>query len=294
MDTLDIRNYLYFQRLMLGIKRISPGEAEEMYFHTHTFSELVIVLESQGCCHWAEGKWAQLKRGDVLLLRQEEVHAYEHTRSLHLINLLFDVGHLSLPLLDGSSMEIFHLLNARTTRPGDAPPECPVASLNEEELQEIISLADALEMELQQTLPGKQLRCFALFTDILVLLGRKGRTAPSPDATDALEAAVTYLNRHFREKISVAKLARIACLSERALFLKFRRQTGCSPQEYRLKKQIEYAAALLKSSRDSLERIAAECGFCDANHLSKRFTAVMGLPPGTFRRNCRKENGAKS
>ena len=58
--------------------------------------------------------------------------------------------------------------------------------------------------------------------------------------------------------------------------------------------ESETVSALLKSSRDSLERIAAECGFCDANHLSKRFTAVMGLPPGTFRRNCRKENASKS
>lgn len=289
MDTLDLKTFLYFQHLMLGIKRIHAGDGEEMYFHDHSFSELVIVLKAGKCLHWAEGKSASLKRGDVLLLRQGEIHAYENTDQLEIINLLYDAERLPFPLMDGSTMELLQLAGIHGSRREDNTPELPLAFLDEKALGEVISLADALEEELKQTLPGKNLRCFALFINILVLLGRGGRNTPVSGETDSIELVLAYLNRRFYEKVSAAKLAKIACISERSLFLRFRRLTGYSPQGYRLRKQIEYAALLLKNSRKSLERIASECGFCDANHLSKRFTALMGVPPGAFRRSCRKE-----
>lgn len=286
METLTLKDYPRLERLTLGIKRIHPKEADEMYFHDHTFSELVFILNAPGTRHWAEGRSYTLRRGDVLLLHPGQTHAYEQTGALELVNLLYDTERFPLPLLDGSAMELFPFMTSLRKR-GKRPPELPIVTLTEEQLLRAASELDTIEEELQNALPGAHLRCFACFVNILVLLGRAGGNRNSPDGASSAETALAYLNRHFKEPVSTAKLARIACLSERSLFLRFREMTGCSPQEYRHRKQIEFATELLKNSRLSLGRIAEECGFCDANHLSKRFTALMGCPPGAFRRKTR-------
>ena len=289
METLTLKNHPHLERLTLGIKRIHPKEAEEMYFHDHTFSELVFILNAPGTRHWAEGRSYMLRRGDVLLLHPGQIHAYERTDALELVNLLYDTERFPLPLLDGNAMELFPFMTS-LRKQGDRSPELPIVTLPEEQLLRAAAELDIIEEELKNALPGAHLRCFACFVDLLVLLGRAGGNRNPPENASSAETALAYLNRHFREPVSIARLARIACLSERSLFLRFREMTGCSPQEYRRRKQVEFAAELLKNSRRTLSRIAEECGFCDANHLSKRFTALMGCPPGAFRRKNRGEN----
>ena len=286
METLTLKSHPHLERLTLGIRRIHPNEAEEMYFHDHTFSELVFILHSPGTRHWAEGRSYTLRRGDVLLLHPGQIHAYEQTGALELVNLLYDTERFPLPLLDGSAMELFPFMTS-FRKQEDRSPELPIVTLSEEQLLRAAAELDIIEEELQKNLPGAHLRCFACFVNILVLLGRAGGNRNFPDGASSAETALAYLNRHFREPVSIAKLARIACLSERSLFLRFREMTGCSPQEYRRRKQVEFAAELLKNSRRTLAGIAEECGFCDANHLSKRFTALMGCPPGAYRRQNR-------
>jgi transcriptional regulator GlxA family with amidase domain len=64
----------------------------------------------------------------------------------------------------------------------------------------------------------------------------------------------------------------------------FRRSTSLPPHRWLLQARVERAMALLKRHRESLGEIALACGFVDQSHLTRVFTARVGVSPGAWRR----------
>ena len=82
---------------------------------------------------------------------------------------------------------------------------------------------------------------------------------------------------------SVGELARRLRVSERLLRLRFRQATGKSPHEAIAQARLDRAMRMVTETRAPLAEIAAECGFADASHMSKAFSAAFGKSPVTFR-----------
>lgn len=275
-----------WQHFSIGVRRIAAGRHSEKNFHDHHFSEIVLILQSDNAVHWAEGKSAVLHRGDVLLLHPGRVHGYQNSGSLELVNLLYKADRLPLPLLDGADMDLFpFLISAKLAR--ELAPEEPILSLSEEVLNDIEQKVAGLEKELNDNLPGRNLCCFITFMQILASLGRMGKMARKKEEFNSATAALSYLNMHFREPVSILHLAKLSNLSRRSFFRHFRKLTGTTPVEYCRCKQLEYAADLLRSTDLTLAEITVECGFNDSNYLIKLFPAKFGCTPGKFRKEHR-------
>lgn len=282
MDYMDEGGLPSWQQFAVGMRRIKAGRHRELNFHNHHFSEIVLILSAENVLHWAEGRSYELHRGDVLLLHPGVVHGYENCSSLALVNLLYKADRLPLPLWDGAEMTLFPALIS--TRSGlSLAPEKPILSLDEQNIGKLEKLIAELEEELNGTLPGRNLRCFILFMDILTLLGRAGKSGHKERKVNPALAAVSYLNIHFRDPLSISKLTRITHLSKRSLYRRFYELTGMTPGNYCRQKQLESAADLLRSSTLSLSDIAFECGICDSNYLIKLFFRRFGMTPGQFR-----------
>ncbi|MES1173172.1 MAG: AraC family transcriptional regulator [Myxococcales bacterium] len=65
----------------------------------------------------------------------------------------------------------------------------------------------------------------------------------------------------------------------------FRAQTGLTPARFITEVRVQMAARLLVTTRLSLDRIAAECGFANGNHFGKVFRRFRHQSPGTYRRS---------
>lgn len=68
---------------------------------------------------------------------------------------------------------------------------------------------------------------------------------------------------------------------------RFRETMGLSVGNYILKKRMELAVSLLLDTTDSVERIAAKCGFNDFRHFLRQFKAEQGMTPTEARRRLR-------
>ena len=267
----------------IAVRRIKSGRHQELNFHNHHFSEIVLILASGGSLHWAEGKSFLLRRGDVLLLHPGGVHAYQNCSSLALVNLIYRTDRLPLPLLDGVDIPLFpFLISPRCAEV--LPPEKPVVTLNEETTAKVEREICELEGELNDTLPGRNLRSFTIFMNILTLLGRAGKIERKEADINPATPALTFLNMHFKESFSISHLCRISNLSRRSLFRYFHGLTGMSPGKYCRLKQLERAADLLCSSSLPLSDIASECGFADSNYFIRTFSRHFGITPGHFRK----------
>ena len=86
-----------------------------------------------------------------------------------------------------------------------------------------------------------------------------------------------------RDEASIEELARVAGVHPSTLTRAFRRHYRMSIAEYVRTAKLERALALLRTSDLSIGEIAAECGFVDQSHFTRRFRAKYGGTPGQFR-----------
>ena len=287
--TYNIGGMPHLERLRLGAKYIPCGEHRNLNFHDHEFSELSIILHSTSTLHWVDGKSHPLQRGDVILMHPGKIHAYENTQELSLFNLLYEPENLPVPRLDSSGLYLFPMIMTPICSP-DHSPEKPLTTLDEETLKEIETIVPQLNKELQDELPGKNLRAFSLFLNVLTLVCRSGGTVQKNDSASTISGAVNYLNNNYQHNIHIDIMAKQFNVSRRVFYRKFKELTGYSPLQYLLQQRLSAAEHLLRSTELSLAAIAERCGFCDSNYLSKLFLRHNHTSPVLFRKNNSKKS----
>ncbi|MCC6581496.1 MAG: helix-turn-helix transcriptional regulator [Phycisphaeraceae bacterium] len=65
---------------------------------------------------------------------------------------------------------------------------------------------------------------------------------------------------------------------------RFTRWAGLSPGRYRATRLVQRAATLMQQGGLTDKQVAAELGYCDEFHFSRRFKQIMGVSPRAFRR----------
>ena len=103
--------------------------------------------------------------------------------------------------------------------------------------------------------------------------------------------AVEFIHRNYREKITMAGLARAAGISGRQLNRRFNDVFGITPYEFILRTRVQGASEALLRTDASVLEIAIDFGFCDQSALTTQFRGRTGMTPGHFRkRYARTEN----
>lgn len=86
------------------------------------------------------------------------------------------------------------------------------------------------------------------------------------------------------EDAPLPAVARALHCSYATLRRRFTRLAGVTPARYRSQRVIERACELMHRGDLNDKQIAAELGFCDEFHFSRRFKQIMGVPPRDYRR----------
>ncbi|NDV23722.1 AraC family transcriptional regulator [Desulfovibrio sp. JC022] len=109
------------------------------------------------------------------------------------------------------------------------------------------------------------------------------QTGPQHEALDRVKQ---YVDKNFKEKITLNNIADIGCLSPFHLQKLFVKRYGISPQEYIISRRIHEAKSRIQSG-ESLTEAALNSGFSDQSHFSRHFKRVIGISPGRFLRENR-------
>jgi AraC family transcriptional activator FtrA len=89
------------------------------------------------------------------------------------------------------------------------------------------------------------------------------------------------------QPLTVEDLAGRARMSSRNVGRHFRAATGTTPLRWLLTQRIRRAQALLETTDDSVDVIAAATGMGTATTLRRHFNRTVGVPPDTYRRTFR-------
>lgn len=106
----------------------------------------------------------------------------------------------------------------------------------------------------------------------------------SPDWHGTLKPVTEFINAHYTENITLAKLASLAGTSTTNLRILFARTFGMPPSRYITTIRINAALKLLETTDKLVSEIAEKCGFYDQSHFEKMFKRERGITPGEYRR----------
>ncbi|RAG87157.1 AraC family transcriptional regulator [Streptacidiphilus pinicola] len=96
-----------------------------------------------------------------------------------------------------------------------------------------------------------------------------------------------HILRNLDAPLTIADLARRASVSERQLTRIFKTELGATPAAYVESVRVEAARDRLESGDDTLDRVAAACGFGTADTLIRAFRRRLGTTPTDYRRRVR-------
>ena len=112
---------------------------------------------------------------------------------------------------------------------------------------------------------------------------------PSNQKEIYLRKALSYIDIHYAEDISVAEISDFINIDRTYLFNLFKSLLNMSPQQYLLNYRISKAALMLEHSDLSVAEIASYVGYTDPLAFSKAFKKVKQISPQNYRNKKRKD-----
>lgn len=104
-----------------------------------------------------------------------------------------------------------------------------------------------------------------------------------PTQAHTLAPVLEHMANNLHRQMTVDDLARMASMSPRTFARRFRAETGTTPYEWLLTQRLSVAQRMLERGDDTIETVAARCGFAGANALRHHFSRRLGTSPHAYR-----------
>ncbi|MBI3831490.1 MAG: helix-turn-helix transcriptional regulator [Planctomycetes bacterium] len=131
---------------------------------------------------------------------------------------------------------------------------------------------------------GRLMELLVRMQDFLLRLHARGRARDCEPAKDPVSRAMQILNEDMEGRIPLPDVARRVQMGYSAFRKRFARQAGISPRDYRIRRRIERAMALLTREHLLIKETAARLGYPDEYAFSAQFKRHTGLAPSAFRK----------
>lgn len=102
---------------------------------------------------------------------------------------------------------------------------------------------------------------------------------------EAVKSSVDYIDRHYREKLSLEDVCKQSLLSKTYFCYLFKMMTKQTFVEYLVGVRINRAKQLLVDHELNITDISYAVGFSDAAHFSRTFRKQTGLSPSSYRKH---------
>lgn len=260
--------------------------------HTHGFMELVVIVSGTGILTGPKGE-VSIGKGAVFVINGDTAHGYRELKDLHLVNVLFDLERLAIPLFDLGKSPGFHFLFTIDPVTRFRELEQIVTALEDAELAELLRMIDSMEQALTNEAPGSSFLGIARFMEIMYFISSAydRRHAGERRFPYRLGEALGYIESHLTEPIPLQTLIDIAGMSESSLLRAFKNVTGHSPTDYHRMKRIERACWYLAHGSHSITEISEALGYEDSNYFSRQFRSITGVSPREYRAGARRRAG---
>ena len=152
--------------------------------------------------------------------------------------------------------------------------------------EQLLALAGEIEREIAEQRPGWR-DLASLHFQHLCIAASRGYTQQrrtSLDTDRRVARVVEYIDRNFREEITVDALAHAAAMSKRNFYRLFRQTLSLTPNAHLKQVRLTRASEMLRLSEATITEICYDCGFTASNFFSREFRRTHGISPTSYRR----------
>ncbi len=283
----------FFQYFDLPLTVLHISQQSHTRVHTHEFCEIAVIFKGKGL-HNCNNSSSLITAGDVLFIPQGIAHGYDKTEDLELINILYLPARLGISGLDIASSE-FYGMTINNKIPAEKDFTNPLIHLSAEELVETRRLCRLLEKEHEECAYAHEFASQSLFIALMLLFARsyeRNESRKPASSQNLIGNVIAYLNRHYAEKVNLKLLAGKTGMSQRNMMRLFGAATGTTPVNYLLHLRIYQATIMLRTTGQSINEIAEQCGFNDSNYFTRQFHRLACKTPSEYRKtlNSSREN----
>ena len=104
------------------------------------------------------------------------------------------------------------------------------------------------------------------------------------ETANALDSAVSYIDQHFTEDLSVRDLAAACFVSADHLTRLFKKRFGISVSEYIQEKRIRLAGELLRQQNMTISMVANSVGIGNYSYFTEQFKKYFGITPREYQK----------
>jgi LacI family transcriptional regulator len=112
---------------------------------------------------------------------------------------------------------------------------------------------------------------------------RRESTSEQSNAGRLVQKAITYINRHVLEGITVTDVVRHLKCSRRLADLRFRELHGRSILDTITERRLDEVKCRLAKTKEKIDAIALSCGYSNPNYLKNLFKRKFGMSMRDFR-----------
>ena len=252
--------------------------------HWHEFYEISLILAGEGS-HIFNGVQYELGPGSIFLLTPADFHGLtpKPGNCFEIYNIIFSEEFLE--------EELRHLLFDKARH--------FLTAFSGKMLEQVIENYRRIDAELARQQPGHHLVVRSELTTLLVELARhctaiaatETEVNPGNDfAHPAIRKAITLIQHHFREDISLPEIAGQVRLNPNYFSERFKDITGVSFQRHVINLRLDFAASLLRVSQLPVTEICYASGFKTLSHFERVFKLKFNQTPHAYRRGSNQPN----
>lgn len=152
--------------------------------------------------------------------------------------------------------------------------------INDDEL--ITNTVKALTVDMTDKLPGYEISAAGKLLTMLAELSRN-KEPQGLERNGIIKAICKKIRLNYNSKETNADYARECGMSVSYFLDRFKKETGTSPNQYKINCKINVAKHLLISTNQSIKSISSFVGFEDSMYFCKYFKGKTNLTPSEFR-----------
>jgi AraC-like DNA-binding protein len=255
-------------------------------WNEHTYFEIAICLSGEAF-HKTLSDKVKIRKSCVVLMNTFEPHTWQVQKEIELIFIQCNRSYISqiknklgeLPALE----PLEHFQDQKNTG-----HQCLTIELSEWPFFKL--LVEKLIVADQHLTSHSSTYVQTLFFQILHLLTHNSHSEDPtsknrlPHDHQKINEALTWLQVHYAQKMSVSEIAERLSLSSDYFTKLFKAQTHYHFSEYQQELRIRAACEALRTTDISIGELAEKIGYSHTSHLIKQFKKITGMSPLAWRK----------
>lgn len=242
---------------------------EKFRLHNHDYYEIFIFHEGNSN-YIVEGASYELKSGDMILLRPDEMHRVFHKSPAKYVRTVIGINPSFYERMGLTGyLDVFN--SRKSGEKNKIEGDVFTSSGISECLERIKKYSDGYKK--LNTPVVKFCIC-----ELLYLINSVAELAKSADETNKISHVIAYINENYKEELRLEKLSELFYISKEYLCRVFKKSTGYTVENYIKRKKILEVERLCAQG-EKLTFACREAGFSDYSVFYKAYLKIHGVSP---------------